>query len=88
MKYTKNRHYSKADSNSEEKKDKIFYNKKKIYFTGFKKSELSDSKKREEQPKINIYDFNKNKSLKIADSRNEKFLNNKKSLKLNSYLNL
>ena len=91
LKYNKNRHYSnteeKADSNSEEKKDKIFYNKKKIYFTGFKKSEPSDSKKREEQLKININDFNKNRSLKIADSRNENFLNEKKSLKLNSYMN-
>ena len=91
LKYNKNRNHSnteeKADSNSEEKKDKIFYNKKKIYFTGFKKSEPSDSKKREEKPKININDFNKNRSLKIADSRNENFLNDKKSLKLNSYMN-
>ena len=80
----------KADSNSEEKKEKIFYNKKKIYFTGFKKNEPSDSKKREREDlhKTDIKEFqlNKNRSLKISDSRNENQLQNAKSLKLNGFI--
>ena len=71
LKYNKNRNHS----NTEEKADSNSEEKK------------DNSKKREEKPKININDFNKNRSLKIADSRNENFLNDKKSLKLNSYMN-
>ena len=78
----------KADSNSEEKKDKIFYNKKKIYFTGFKKNEPSDSKKRGGPQKIENKEFplNKDRNIKISDSRNENLFQNTKSLKINSYI--
>ena len=76
----------KTDS-SEEKKDKIFYNKKKIYFTGFKKSEPSDSKKRDEPQNIEKNNEpNKNKNAKYIDKRNENLLKDTKSLKLNSYM--
>ena len=78
----------KVDSNSEEKKDKIFYNKKKIYFTGFKKNEPSDSIKRDEIQKTENKEFtlNKNRSIKIPDSRNDNYFQNAKSLKLSNYI--
>ena len=80
----------KTDSNSEEKKGKMFYNKKKIYFTGFKKTEPSDSKKRFELPNMENKDKDntliKSRDLKIPDSRNENLLQNAKSLKINAYI--
>ena len=80
----------KTDSNSEEKKGKMFYNKKKIYFTGFKKTEPSDSKKRFELPNMENKDKDntliKSRGLKIPDSRNENLLQNTKSLKINAYI--
>ena len=63
----------------------LFYNKKKIYFTGFKKSEPTDSKKREEpKNKERNNEFNKIKKIKLSDSRNENTFKDNKTLKLNS----
>ena len=79
-------------SNSEEK-NKQFYNKKKIYFTGFKKTEPTDSnkkeKKGEDSDKKNYKqkeDKNNDINNKIIDSRNINLFKNKKSLKLNSFM--
>ena len=77
----------KTDS-SEEKNNKIFYNKKKIYFTGFKKTEPMDSIKKEKSQnmkKNNEINKNKINTTSYFDSRNKNLLKDVKSLKLNSY---
>jgi hypothetical protein len=76
---------SDSNPNSEEKSKQIFYNKKKIYFSGLKKNEPCDSKKKEETQKIDIIDMNninKNRSIRIIDTRNK----DKKSHKIVSNL--
>ena len=73
---------SDSNPNSEEKNKQIFYNKKKIYFSGLKKNEPCDSKKKEETQKIDMNNINKNRSIRIIDTRNK----DKKSHKIVSNL--
>ena len=82
-----NKHNEEKTDSSEEKNNKIFYNKKKIYFTGFKKNEPMDSQKKEEpQNTYKNNEIGKNpRNINYFDSRNKNTFKDTKSLKLNSY---